>query len=514
MNLAGVIKHRHARAAAVISAVAVIAFEAGLGISTHAIGIPGVFQLGLDQDPAGVLGGGETVVPKRARDAVVKADADRSVAALASPEAGPQAMAAATPQEAAALQGSTLADLQSAVPQPVARPNISHPNLAHPKMANDHPAMAQPVVAAPMTAHTALSPQAKRAKDQRAMEPARPAAVPQKVSGATKVPLAPSASMAAAGTRQGSAAHLAPATQRKAAATNGPIGWKGPSGPAGRTASGGPSAASGANQPPPRLTGPINLDVSAAVKDVTKAQAKAAREAAKQGRNGRAANPPGAGDDTVADDTGNPGPQPVADTDGKPGEILPWAETEPDPALTGPVKIGVRKSSPNTSSPNTSSSNTSSGQQGARNSPNGAQTRVAANAPAAAARTAPNALPANGAQHLRLPGAAAIAGWVKASAAKSQAKGGRLYHFALWLEPPAAIRTRISSVSYTFNNPLGEPETERSNAPQSGFRVQFEGVGCSDRVTIQVTFQDGSKSRLAVDSCRILADLKKRNPRA
>jgi hypothetical protein len=105
-----------------------------------------------------------------------------------------------------------------------------------------------------------------------------------------------------------------------------------------------------------------------------------------------------------------------------------------------------------------------------------------------------------------LPASGDVEAWVKASATqlKGEDRHRPIYHFELWLEPPAAIRKRLVAVSYEFNTPAVLPQSQISHEGQTGFRIRAGGLTCADNVTVTLKFDDGRSQQVAVDSCRLL----------
>jgi hypothetical protein len=126
---------------------------------------------------------------------------------------------------------------------------------------------------------------------------------------------------------------------------------------------------------------------------------------------------------------------------------------------------------------------------------------IAAAAQAAAA-PAPKLLAAE------LPLARDVEAWVKGRATQfnSEERGrGRLFHFELWLEPPAKMKERLVAVAYSFDTPAVMPQAQVSSEQKTGFRVAFGGLACADKVTLTLKFNDGQSQQVAVDGCRLLS---------
>ena len=107
-----------------------------------------------------------------------------------------------------------------------------------------------------------------------------------------------------------------------------------------------------------------------------------------------------------------------------------------------------------------------------------------------------------------LPLARDVETWVKGKATQfnSEERGrGRLFHFELWLEPPAKVKERLVAVAYAFDTPAVMPQAQVSNEQKTGFRVAFGGLACADKVTLTLKFNDGQSQQVAVDGCRPLS---------
>jgi hypothetical protein len=130
------------------------------------------------------------------------------------------------------------------------------------------------------------------------------------------------------------------------------------------------------------------------------------------------------------------------------------------------------------------------------------ETVAAAGAPAAAALQSPPPPSAD------LPVARDVEAWVKGKARQfnSEERGrGRLFHFELWLEPPAKMKERLVAVAYSFDTPAVMPQAQVSSEQKTGFRVAFGGLACADKVTLTLKFNDGQSQQVAVDGCRLLS---------
>jgi hypothetical protein len=131
-------------------------------------------------------------------------------------------------------------------------------------------------------------------------------------------------------------------------------------------------------------------------------------------------------------------------------------------------------------------------------------------APKAAALETEGAMPAPAPEppSAALPAARDVEKWVKGKATQfnSEERGrGRLFHFELWLEPPAKVKERLVAVAYAFDTPAVMPQAQVSNEQKTGFRVAFGGLACADKVTLTLKFNDGQSQQVAVDGCRLLS---------
>jgi hypothetical protein len=129
-------------------------------------------------------------------------------------------------------------------------------------------------------------------------------------------------------------------------------------------------------------------------------------------------------------------------------------------------------------------------------------------APKAAALETEGAMPAPQHPTAELPAARDVEKWVKGKATQfnSEERGrGRLFHFELWLEPPAKMKERLVAVAYAFDTPAVMPQAQVSNEQKTGFRVAFGGLACADKVTLTLKFNDGQSQQVAVNGCRLLS---------
>jgi hypothetical protein len=100
-----------------------------------------------------------------------------------------------------------------------------------------------------------------------------------------------------------------------------------------------------------------------------------------------------------------------------------------------------------------------------------------------------------------------VEAWVKAKATeiKGEDRGRPLYHFEVWLEPPAEVTRRLLAVAYDFNTPAVRPQSQISSEQKTGFRVSVGGLACADKITVTLKFDDGRSQQVAVDGCRLLS---------
>jgi hypothetical protein len=109
-------------------------------------------------------------------------------------------------------------------------------------------------------------------------------------------------------------------------------------------------------------------------------------------------------------------------------------------------------------------------------------------------------------QPLDLPDGGQVAGWVKSKVTeiKGAERSRPLYHFELWLEPPAEVKRRLVGVSYAFSTPAIRPQSQASSDQASGFRISAGGLACADEITLTLRFDDGRSQKVAVDGCKLL----------
>jgi len=110
-------------------------------------------------------------------------------------------------------------------------------------------------------------------------------------------------------------------------------------------------------------------------------------------------------------------------------------------------------------------------------------------------------------QSMSLPDSAQVGAWLKAKVTeiKGADRSRPLYHFELWLEPPAAVKQRLVGVAYAFNTPAIRPQAQTSSDKTSGFRISAGGLACADEITVTLSFDDGSVQKIAVDGCKPLS---------
>ena len=108
---------------------------------------------------------------------------------------------------------------------------------------------------------------------------------------------------------------------------------------------------------------------------------------------------------------------------------------------------------------------------------------------------------------LDLPGGGEVGNWVKAKVTeiKGADRSRPLYHFELWLEPPADLKQRLVGVAYEFNTPAIRPQSQASSDQTSGFRISAGGLACADEITLTLRFDDGRSQTVAVDGCKLLS---------
>jgi hypothetical protein len=99
-----------------------------------------------------------------------------------------------------------------------------------------------------------------------------------------------------------------------------------------------------------------------------------------------------------------------------------------------------------------------------------------------------------------------VKAWLKAKATefKGEDRGRPLYHFELWLEPPAKVKQRLVAVAYDFSTPAVQPQSQVSREQKTGFRVSAGGLACADKITLTLKFDDGRSQQVAVDGCALL----------
>jgi hypothetical protein len=440
MSAVGVFSHRGTRTTGLVFAAGLVAFEIVLGLSAGAIGIPGVF-----------------VVPLHGRHAGPGAPGGESVAMKRSDQPAPVVPSRAIPVPGPAPAAATLASKVGAA---------SNPATALPEKA----AAATPVATATMT-----SPAAGGADDAAGTKTSAQPGATKQASTAPTAPAPEKTANTQATTPEAAQTQSADTTNRateqtaRATPAHGPVGWVGPTTVTpDADASDATAAAQGSgNNAPVSLSGPIDLNVKAAVKDINPPPSD---QQAKDAQAGDGAAPSTPGDAATADAnnaTGSaPAEQTASDDDGKPMEILPWAAAEPDPKLIAPL--------PET--PATKPTQTASADAGPQ--------------PAV----------------ISLPAADAVEHWLKTKALAPETGGGQaqpLKRFALWLDMPAEVKQRVVAVNYDFDSPSADPHSEESRDGQTGFRVEFGGTACAERIMLTLKFDDGQTQRVAVNGCRM-----------
>ncbi|WP_431559164.1 hypothetical protein [Methyloceanibacter sp.] len=107
---------------------------------------------------------------------------------------------------------------------------------------------------------------------------------------------------------------------------------------------------------------------------------------------------------------------------------------------------------------------------------------------------------------LSLPDGGDVGAWIKSKVTEVQGTDRRrpLYHFELWLEPPAALKRRLVGVAYNFNSPAVMPQQQASSDQASGFRISAGGLACADKITVTLRFDDGRSQTVALDGCKLL----------
>jgi len=108
-------------------------------------------------------------------------------------------------------------------------------------------------------------------------------------------------------------------------------------------------------------------------------------------------------------------------------------------------------------------------------------------------------------QPVDLPNDGQVESWVKAKA--TEIKGLEherpLYHFELWLEPPADVKRRLVGVAYAFSTPAIMPQQQASSDQASGFRISAGGLACADEIALTLRFDDGQTQKVDLDGCKL-----------
>lgn len=107
---------------------------------------------------------------------------------------------------------------------------------------------------------------------------------------------------------------------------------------------------------------------------------------------------------------------------------------------------------------------------------------------------------------LALPAGGEVKQWIKSKVTeiKGSERSRPLYHFELWLEPPANVKQRLVEVSYAFSSPAIRPQVQASHDKANGFRISAGGLACADEVTLTLRFDDGRSHTVAFDGCKLL----------
>ena len=100
-----------------------------------------------------------------------------------------------------------------------------------------------------------------------------------------------------------------------------------------------------------------------------------------------------------------------------------------------------------------------------------------------------------------------IDAWLKTKVTeiKGADRSRPLYHFELWLEPPAALKRQLLGVSYEFSTPAIQPQSQASSDSGSGFRISAGGLACADEIIVTLRFADGRVETASVDGCKLLS---------
>lgn len=108
---------------------------------------------------------------------------------------------------------------------------------------------------------------------------------------------------------------------------------------------------------------------------------------------------------------------------------------------------------------------------------------------------------------LNLPDSNEVRTWLKSKVTeiKGADRSRPLYHFELWLEPPAALKQRLVGVVYEFSTPAIRPRSQASSDKTSGFRISAGGLACADEITVTLRFDDGSVQKVVLDGCKLLS---------
>jgi hypothetical protein len=95
--------------------------------------------------------------------------------------------------------------------------------------------------------------------------------------------------------------------------------------------------------------------------------------------------------------------------------------------------------------------------------------------------------------------------WVRAKALAPEGgidvSGRQRYRFELWIEPPAEVKQRLVAVAYDFLSPSAQPRAQESREANTGFRVRYGDLACSEKILLLLQFQDGKSERVTIDGC-------------
>jgi hypothetical protein len=128
---------------------------------------------------------------------------------------------------------------------------------------------------------------------------------------------------------------------------------------------------------------------------------------------------------------------------------------------------------------------------------------AAADAATDAAALQPTTRPDTGG--VTLPDRKQVQSWVKTKVTeiRGDARERPLYHFELWLEPPADVKRRLVGVAYYFSSPAIMPQSQASSDKASGFRVSAGALACADEIVVTLRFDDGRSDKITLDGCKV-----------